>query len=76
MRRGSADQWQPHPPPQHPPPPMGAADDSPDARAPIFTPTTDSRRLTRSLWHEGHATAVGAWTSFSNSAPQARHPYS
>jgi hypothetical protein len=54
---------------------MGAAG-ALDARAPTFTPTTDRRRLTRSLWQDGQATAVGAWTSFSNSAPQARHPYS
>jgi len=52
---------------------MGLADE-PDV--PTFTPTTDRRRLTRSLWHDGHATAVGTCTNFSNSAPQARHPYS
>lgn len=54
---------------------MGAAGPL-EARVPTFTPTTDRRRLTRSLWQAGQATALGAWTSFSNSAPQARHPYS
>jgi hypothetical protein len=45
-------------------------------RPPLFTPTTDSRRLTRSLSHETQTTAEGRWTNFSNSAPQARHAYS
>jgi hypothetical protein len=54
---------------------MGATDE-PLARAPVFTPTSDRRRLTRSLSHDGHATAEGTWTNFSNSAPHAKHPYS
>jgi hypothetical protein len=54
---------------------MGAAD-APSERLPIFTPTTERRRLTRALSQVGHATAEGVWTNFSNSAPQARHPYS
>ena len=45
-------------------------------RPPTFTPTTDRRRLTRSLWHERHTTADGVWTNCSNSAPQARQAYS
>ena len=75
-RARSDGQWQPHPPPQQPPPVMGAADDDSPARVPTFTPTTDRRRLTRSLSHDGHATAEGIWTNFSNSAPHARQPYS
>jgi hypothetical protein len=54
---------------------MGALG-APPARAPVFTPTSDSRRLTRSLSHDGQATALGTWRNFSNSAPQARHAYS
>ena len=54
---------------------MGAADE-PLARVPVFTPTSDRRRLTRSLSHDGQTTADGTWTNFSNSAPQAKHPYS
>jgi hypothetical protein len=45
-------------------------------RPPVFTPTTESRRLTRSLSHETHTTADGRCTNFSNSAPQAKHAYS
>jgi hypothetical protein len=45
-------------------------------REPTFTPTTESRRLTRSLSHVGHITAVGDCMNFSNCAPHARHPYS
>jgi hypothetical protein len=54
---------------------MGAAD-GPLARPPTFTPTTDRRRLTRSLSHVGHATAVATCMNFSKCAPQAKHPYS
>jgi len=54
---------------------MGA-DDGSLMRPLIFTPTTESRRLTRSLSHETHATADGRCTNFSNSAPQAKHAYS
>jgi hypothetical protein len=45
-------------------------------RPPVFTPTSESRRLTRSLSHATHITGPGRCTSFSNSAPQARHAYS
>jgi hypothetical protein len=55
---------------------MGAADGPSLVRAPVFTPTSERRRETRSLWHDGQVTALGVWTNFSNSAPQARHPYS
>jgi hypothetical protein len=54
---------------------MGGAD-GPAARRVVFTPTTDRRRLTRALSHVGQTTADGTWTNFSNSAPQAKHPYS
>jgi hypothetical protein len=54
---------------------MGAAEGS-LARPPTFTPTTDRRRLTRSLSHDGQATAVATCMNFSNCAPQAKHPYS
>ncbi len=54
---------------------MGAAE-GPAARLVDFTPTTDRCRLTRELSQVGQTTADGTWTNFSNSAPQAKHPYS
>jgi len=54
---------------------MGAAD-SPAVRPPVFTPTSERRRLTRSLSQRGHETARGVCTNFSNSDPQAKHAYS
>jgi hypothetical protein len=54
---------------------MGAGDAS-LMRPPVFTPTTESFRLTRSLSQETHTTGPGRCTSFSNSAPQAKHAYS
>ena len=54
---------------------MGAADAS-LVRPPVFTPTRESLRLTRGLSHDAHTTGSGRCTSFSNSAPQAKHAYS
>lgn len=54
---------------------MGAGE-GPAARLVDFTPTTDRRRLTRELSQVGQTTGDGTWTNFSNSAPQAKQPYS
>jgi hypothetical protein len=45
-------------------------------RPPVRIPTTDRRRLTRSLWHARQTTAAGVWRNCSNWTPHARHAYS
>ena len=59
-------QWQLHPPPQQPP---WDAPAGPACELPILTPTSEMRRMTRALAHDGQATVAWEPTSFSNSMP-------